>query len=288
MGQQLAHQVFSDETLSKVYFRLVMKERLHLDAPQTFNEKLQWLKLYYYPRQPLAVQCADKYAVRDYVAQKGLKELLVPLLGCWESPAFIPWETLPEQFVLKCNHGCAYNIVCRDKAAFDRRAAAKQLGRWQKEDFGAFNIEPHYSQIISRKILCEQYLGEKLVDFKFFCFHGVPQYAYVSRDLLHDRSAQIGFYTLDGQKMPLRRGDYEDISDFVWPECYDEMLVAARVLCRDFPFVRVDFFLAGHRYYFAELTFTPGACMMPFEPKEYDQAWGRLLDLGKAVGANGA
>ena len=113
--QVIAHKFVSNETMSKFYYRIVLKKKLNLDNPKTFNEKLQWMKLYYYPNNPLVVKCADKFAVREYIESRGYKDLLVPLLGSWERADDIEWEILPDKYVLKCNHGCAYNIVCTSR-----------------------------------------------------------------------------------------------------------------------------------------------------------------------------
>lgn len=277
--QVAAHKIFSNEIMSKFYYRIVLKKKLNLDNPQTFNEKLQWLKLYYYPENPLVVKCSDKYAVREYISEEGYKDLLVPLLEEWNRADEIDWDKLPEKFVLKCNHGCAYNIVCDSKSNLDKENTRKQLNAWLKEDFGAFNIEIHYSKIRPHKIICEEYLGANITDYKFFCFNGEPKFIYVSKDLIHDRQAQIGFFNLDGSKMDLKRDDYADVKEIKLPRFFDEMKEVATNLCKDFPFVRVDFFLANDRYYFAELTFTPSACMMPFNPEKYDFEWGKLIDL---------
>lgn len=277
--QVLAHHILSDEMLSKLYYRIYLKKPLNLKNPQTFNEKLQWMKLYYLPQNPLVVQCADKFAVRDHIQEKGYGDKLVPLVGVWDRVEDIDWDKLPNQFVIKCNHGCAYNIVCADKSEFDIETAKRDLKQWIKEDFGAFNLELHYSQIKEHKIICEEFLGENITDYKFFCFNGKPKYIYVSTDLIHDRQAQIGFFYLDGSKMPLTRDDYTDIPSVTLPPFFDEMKAMAAKLAADFPFVRVDFFLANGQYHFAELTFTPGACMMPFNPKRFDLEWGKMIDL---------
>lgn len=277
--QVVAHKLFSNEFMSKLYFKIVLKEKLDLKNPRTFNEKLQWLKLYYYPQNDLAVKCADKYRVREYIKYKGYENTLVPLLGAWDNVEDIDWDSLPNKFVLKCNHGCAYNIVCNDKTEFDRIKAKKQLNTWLKEDFGAFNIEPHYSNIKKHKITCEEFLGDNLVDYKFFCFNGIPKFIYVSSDLIHDRQARIGFFNIDGSKINLKRDDYASIEKIELPSFYNEMLEMASKLCKDFPFVRVDFFVTDNKYYFAELTFTPSACMMPFNPKEIDLEWGNMLNI---------
>lgn len=277
--QVLAQRLLPDAFLSRIYFRLVLKKKLNLKHPETFNEKLQWLKLNVFPKDDTVVRCADKVAVRSYVEEKGYGDLLVPLLGVWEDPEEIEFNSLPERFVLKCNHGCAYNLLCHDRAQFDEAAARRQLKSWLKEDFGAFNVELHYSRIQPHLVLCEEYLGSCITDYKFFCFHGEPKFIYVSSDLVHDRQAEIGFFYLDGSKMPLRREDYTDIASVEFPPFFEEMRATAERLSQDFPFVRVDFFLANGRYYFAELTFTPSACMMPFNPDHYDREWGDLLRL---------
>ena len=277
--QVLAHNVFSNESLSKLYFKIVLHKSLNLDNPQTFNEKIQWMKLYYYPKNSNVVNCADKYAVREYIKNKGYGDKLVPIIGVWDSADDIDWDKLPERFVLKCNHGCAYNIVVSNKSKLDKSATIKQLNKWLKEDFGAFNIEIHYSAIKHHRITCEEFLGENITDYKFFCFNGEPHCIYVSTDLIHDRQAQIGFFYLDGKKMSLYRDDYVDIPEVTLPPFFDEMKEAAEILCKGFPFVRVDFFLANNTWYFAELTFTPSAGMMPFNPESYDLEWGKMIDL---------
>lgn len=277
--QVVVHKLFSNEFMSKLYFKIVLKEKLDLKNPRTFNEKLQWLKLYYYPQNDLAVKCTDKYRVREYIKDKGYENTLVPLLGAWDNVEDIDWDSLPNKFVLKCNHGCAYNIVCNDKTEFDRKKAKKQLNTWLKEDFGAFNIEPHYSNIKKHKITCEEFLGDNLVDYKFFCFNGIPKFIYVSSDLIHDRQAKIGFFNIEGSKINLKRDDYASIEKIELPSFYNEILEMASKLCKDFPFVRVDFFVTKNKYYFAELTFTPSACMMPFNPKEMDLEWGEMLNI---------
>ncbi len=281
--QVLAQKVLPNAFLSKIYFKVVLKKNLNLKNPQTFNEKLQWCKLYYYPKNPLVVQCADKYAVREYIRAKGYEKTLVPLLGAWEKSSDINWDDLPDKFVLKCNHGCAYNILCSDKSSLDIKKTENQLTSWLKEDFGAFNVELHYSKIKPRMITCEEYLGDCITDYKFFCFNGKPRFIYVSTDLVHDRQAQIGFFNLDGTKMELKRDDYTDIESVEFPSYFDEMQKMAEDLSKDFPFVRVDFFIANGRYYFAELTFTPSACMMPFNPDRFDLEWGRMMDISKEL-----
>lgn len=279
-GQVLAQHIMPDEWMCKFYSRILLKKKVDLKNPKTFNEKIQWLKLHDYPNNDLVIQGADKYRVRKYVEEKGLKNILVPMIADWDNPEKINWEELPDKFVLKCNHGCAYNILCADKSSFDKEDAVKKMKKWMKEDFGAFNIETHYSKIVPH-ITCEEYLGECIIDYKFFCFNGEPKYIYVSSDLVHDRQAQIGFFYLDGTKMPLIRDDYAPMDIEELPPFFENMKKDAELLCEDFPFVRVDFFVANNTYYFAELTFTPSGGMMPFNPDKYDLEWGENMDISK-------
>lgn len=281
MAQVMAYHILPHKALSRIYYTVLLHNKLNLKNPQTLNEKLQWLKLYYFPDNPLVIQCTDKYQVREYVENKGFGNKLTKLLGVWEKAEDIGWDLLPEKFVLKCTHGCAYNIICKDKETFDKAKATRQLNKWLKEDFAAFNVEIHYGKISPRRIIAEEFLGDKLIDYKFFCFHGQPQFFYVSSDLIHDRQAEIGFFDIDGSKIPLIRDDYKDIGNITMPECFTEMTETAKVLSEEFPFVRVDFFKTETSYTFAELTFTPSAAMMPLNPKSYDTKWGAMLDLTK-------
>lgn len=278
-AQMIAYHILPKRTLSGIYFRILVHQKLNLDNPQTLNEKLQWLKLYYFPNNPLAIKCTDKYQVREYVESKGCGDYLTVNLGTWESVEDVEWDKLPNKFVLKCTHGCAYNILCKDKNIFNFDDAQKKLKRWLKEDFSVFNVEPHYGKIRPRRIIAEEYLGDAIIDYKFFCFSGKPKFFYVSSDLIHDRDAEMGFFEMDGTKIPLIRDDYKDIGNIEMPKCLPQMIDVAKILSEDFSFVRVDFFLVGDTFKFAELTFSPASGYMPINPKEYDYKWGLLLDL---------
>lgn len=277
--QTIAFSILPHDTLSKFYYRIYLHEGLNIDNPQTLNEKLQWYKLNYCPNNSLVVQCSDKYQVRSYIEEKGYGSYLVGLIGVWEDAKDIDWDKLPQKFVLKCSHGCAYNILCKDKSTFDKNAAVKQLNVWLREDFSKFNVELHYGKIKPRRVICEEYLGDVMIDYKFFCFSGEPQFFYVSSDLVHDRQAEMGFFNMDGSKIPLIRDDYKDIGNLAMPACLPDLVEAAKALSEHFPFARIDFFQMGDSFKFAEITFTPAAAMMPINPKEYDVEWGNLLEL---------
>ena len=127
--QAMAHSIVPDEVMAKLYGRIILGKWMNLDNPKTFNEKISWLKIHYFPSNELVVQCANKFTVREYIIKKGLGLLLVPLLGAWNRVDEIDWDSLPSKFVLKCNHGCAYNIVCHDKANFDAVSPYEHLSR---------------------------------------------------------------------------------------------------------------------------------------------------------------
>lgn len=183
--QVIASYIIPDEYLRKIYYWVILKRKLHLANPVTFNEKIQWLTRNYLAKNDLVSKCCDKFAVREYIKEEGLSNLLTSLYGSWDNAVKIDWATLPDKFVLKCSHGCAYNILCPDKNKLDKEKTVKQLNEWLKEDFGRFNLELHYSKIKNHKIICEEYLGDCITDYKFFCFNGKPKFVYVSNDLIH-------------------------------------------------------------------------------------------------------
>ena len=278
--QVLAAKIFPLQMMDKIYTKILCGYIPNLSNPQTFNEKVQWLKLNYFPNNDLVVSMTDKYKVRSVLKKMGLEKLLPELYFVADSADDIPWETLPDKFVIKCNHGCAYNIICSDKSTFDIDLAKKKIKKWLKQDFGLYNIEPHYSKI-ERKVFAEKFLGNKLVDYKFFCFNGEPKFLYVSLDLAHDSTAKMSYFDVAWNKLPLIRDDYADYTDVKKPDCFDELLHYARILSKPFPFVRADFYVIDETPIFSEMTFTPSAGMMPVCPRHYDRDWGKMIDLNQ-------
>lgn len=265
---------------SKIMYRKIMGKPLKLDPPSTFNEKIEWLKLYKWPDDPLAAQCADKLRVRDYVSKKGCAQYLNGLYASWGSAEEIIWEELPQQFVMKCNHGCGYNIICSCKDTLDIGATTKQLQKWMNEDFSLVSGELHYAPI-ERKIICERYLGKDIEDYKFFCFDGVPKFFYISRNVDGDfHNMRADFFNSDGSKAAFSRTDHRsfDTPPHI-PENLDEMLVLSHRLSEDFPFARIDLFNVEGKIFFSEITLTPSAGQMPLSPAEWDEKIGEWLTL---------
>ncbi len=281
--QAAACKVLRYTFMSRVYYRILMKKKLHLKNPQTFNEKLQWLKLYSYPHDAAVIQCADKYRVREYLTERGYGHCLNELIGVWDNARDIDWASLPERFAIKCNHGCAYNIICGDRATFDTAVAEKQLNRWMKEDFSLYNCEVHYRHI-EPKIICEKYIetedGFFPVDYKFFCFNGEPKFIGVFID--REVGLRRVFLDLDWKPLPYAKENGDSVA-LKKPECYDEMLKTVKDLCRDFTFVRVDLYAMDQKVVFGELTFTPSGALADYLTPEADLALGQMLDISKEM-----
>ena len=263
---------------NKIMYRVRMKKKLNLKNPKTFNEKINWLKIYDYPNNELVIRCADKYLVREYLKEKKLSKYLVKLIGDWDSPDDIDFEKLPNRFVLKCNHGCGYNVICSDKSKLNLDVTRQKLLKWMKEDFGVVSSEPHYSKV-KKKIICEEFLEDEILDYKFFCFKGEPKFFYIAQNIEGDfHNMQADFFYPDGNLADFSRTDHKHFEKLpVIPDNLDEMLDISRKLSRDFDFVRVDLFNVGGKIYFSELTFTPCAGFMPLSPKEKDYEFGEWM-----------
>ncbi len=274
---------FSPTLVSKIRYRQNFGKKLNLKNPRGFNEKLMWLKLNTYNKNPLVVQCADKVRVRDYIKKRGCEEILVDCLGVYEKPEDIPWHTLPQKFVLKCNHGAGYNIICTDKDKLDSVAETKRLSGWLKEKYWRTHAEIQYRYITPR-IICETYLqpesGRVPDDYKVFCFDGKAEYIMLCRGRGSEREK---FYFVDKNWnfLPWEINSVgDDTSGIKRPSCLKELFAYAEKLSAGFPFVRIDFYVLGDRIYFGEMTFTPCGCLDPYYTEEGYKVLSRRLKLG--------
>lgn len=242
-----------DNIYDRVRFRQNIGSRLHYHHPVTLNEKLMWLNRYWQPQ--LKADCADKYKVRQYVQEKGLEQILIPLLGMYHNADEINFDELPEQFVLKCNHGCGYNLFCRDKQSFDVVQARNQLNKWLQEDYSQVAGERHYANI-QPCIVCEQLISEKPpLEYQFWCVNGKPDSCLACRKNM-DGTYDSWSYSLDWQRIYER--PHENEENLPCPTNYQQMQQYAEILSAPFPFVRVDFYEVNNKVYLAELTFTGG------------------------------
>lgn len=264
-------------------FRKYTGKSINLKNPQTYSEKIRYIMLHSGQDRLMAL-CADKYNVRGYVKKKGLGFLLNPLYGIYDNVDEIDINALPDQFVLKCVHGSAYNVICKDKAEFDWEKEKKKLQEWQKENYGYKFGEFFYCHIKPR-IICEKYLEDvngELLDYKVHCFGGEPKMIQVDFDRYTKRRHTRNFYNTDWEDIPVRvlypRNRKRKQEE---PEDLKQMLEYARILSKDFPMVRVDFYYIDKKIIFGELTFAHGCGIEKIIPPEYDELWGSWIDLPK-------
>lgn len=267
-----------DAYVQGAQFKQAHGRRLNFAAPATFNEKLHWLIRHH--RDPVMTQLADKYAVRDYVAARLGSSFLNDLYGVWDDPTAIPFDALPESYVLKVNHGSGQNIFCRETARLNRPKIRAQLAQWLRRSEYWHSREWAYKDIPPR-ILCERLLSDEQgnvpADYKIFCFNGQPgmiqvdidRFAEHQRDLFDSEWQPLPFsleYPPTGQAIPR-------------PATLDVMLSAAKTLSQGFPFVRVDLYSIRDRVIFGEMTWYPEGGLGHFMPESADRALGDLLNL---------
>ena len=272
-----------DKPMLRLQYRIKLGRRLNLKDPQRFTEKLQWYKLNY--RNPLMKQCVNKYTVRDYVRQKGLEEILIPLLGHYARPEEIDLDALPERFVLKKQHGGGGLdvIVCRDKSSLRRETILRDLAiTADRVRSGGGGREWAYwdteTGIVAEELLVNERDPEAGVeDYKFFCYNGRAEYLVVDADRYtgHKRN----FYDRDWNNLHVTSDCPACEREIEKPEHFERMLEIAEQLSRDFPFVRVDLYNIGGRIYFGELTFYPWSGYVQFQPDETDFLLGKDFEL---------
>ena len=253
--------------------------------PQTFNEKLQWLKLYYH--KPEFTVLADKYAVKQYIANKLGAEYVIPLLGVWDRPEEIDFDSLPNQFVLKCNHTSGIGlIICKDKSKLDVKDAIKELNRGLKDNYYKSAREWPYKDI-PRKIIAEEYKEDEscveLKDYKLYCFNGEPKFIQVDFGKTKGKTRRDftrNIYDMNWQLMDVQFSHPNDPSTIIpKPSQFEKMKDLARVLSKGEPFLRTDFYNIGDQIYFSEITFYPIAGFGWFKPKEWDKKFGEMIEL---------
>lgn len=258
------------------YTRMTGK-KIDIDNPVTYNEKMQWQKLYDSTRQKAVL--SDKYAVRQFVAEKIGEEYLVPLLGVYKSFDEIDFDTLPNQFVLKANHASGWNIIVKDKARFNKKDAAAKFKKWMGRDFSfSFGFQFHY-KYIERRIVCEKYLEniDGLDDYKFLCFNGKVHYIW--KDMGRYNGHCRNLYDTSWNLLPVKYGYPNTDYPVAPPENLQKMIEIAEVLSAGFPQLRVDLYEVDGRIYFGELTFTSTSGTKQFEPDDWDRKLGELFEV---------
>lgn len=248
---------------TKVTYYGKFHRSIDLENPKTLDEKIQWLKLNTYLDNPLVTQCADKYAVREYVEECGCKEILNDLYHVWDNVDEIDWESLPDKFVIKWNFGCGQNLICRDKHKLNIEETKQLLKEWYKlhDKFYLSYSEMQYKNIVP-KLICEKLIepeiGDLPLDYKLYCFNGEAKYVMLCTDR---ESGHPKYYFFDRERnlVRLNKRGLEAPEGFTitMPDGYDKLFEYADKLSGPFPFVRADFYLEKGQVIFGELTFTP-------------------------------
>ena len=266
---------------SKILYKFHTHKKLNLKNPTLFNEKLMYLKLKDYRYNDLVAKCSDKIAVRDYIKENKLDFLLNKIYVIVEDANYINFDALPEKFALKCNHGCKYNIICTDKANFDKNKAIKTLNKWRKTKFGYETCEPHYFKI-KPLIFAEQYIasdeGIMPNDYKIYCFNGEAKIILVCSE--REKDLKRSFFDLDWNRLNYEKPEFHTDHEFKKPKNLDKMIEYANILSKPFKFVRVDFYEEDGKVLFGELTFTPARCCGEVYTDEANLELGNMLDLG--------
>ena len=271
-----------DEEYLRRKFKACMDQELNLENPQTFNEKLQWLKLY--DRKPEYTMMVDKYKVREYIKEKLGEEYLIPLLGVWDDPDEIDFDALPDQFVLKCNHNSGLGMcICKDKSKLDIPKVKEELRKGLAQDYYLTGREWPYKNV-PRKIICEKYMVDddstsELTDYKFMCFKGKVYCSFVCNERFSKDGLKVTFYDKKWAKMPFERHYKSSEAVIPKPFNYGKMIQLAEQLSAEIPFVRVDFYEINKKVYFGELTLFPGSGFEEFTPEEWDYKLGSMITL---------
>ena len=274
-----------DEEYLKKMFKAAVGYDLNLENPQTFNEKLQWLKLY--NRKPEYTLMVDKYLVKDYVAEKIGRQYIIPTIAVYDSPDEIDFDKLPNQFVLKCNHNSGLGMyICKDKSKLtvkDIRHIKKGLSKGLAQDYYLHCREWPYKNI-KRKIIAEEFLKESsrpdadsLVDYKWFCFNGEPKLMYIGTDA--SRHPACDWFDMDFNFVDVRDKDPNSGTLPKKPVTFEEMKGYARILAQGTKFLRVDFYVIDDHVYVGELTFFHNGGISAIRPENMDLRLGGGLSI---------
>lgn len=276
--------LIADKPYLKNLYRCQMGEKLDLRNPHTFNQKIQWLKLY--DHNPLYTTMVDKYAMKQYVSDIIGPEYVVPLLGVWDKPEDIDWDALPEKFVLKTTYGGGGSvIICKDKNKFDKEAAVAKLRRLMKTDIYNLLCEWPYKNV-PKRIIAEQFLETSedcLKDFKFYMFDGVCKALFIASDRASGET-KADYFDASFKKLNFTWGyPHAEVSPQK-PESFDEMVQLAEKLSKGLPHVRVDFYEVNGKAYFGELTFYDASGFAKFDPKEWDEIFDEWITVPDKLG----
>ena len=282
LEKNISFDWMSDKAFIKMKYRASMDKKLNLKNPKTYNEKLQWLKLY--DRNPLYTKLVDKYEVKNIVADIVGDKYVIPTLGVWDRFDDIDFGALPDQFVLKCTHDSGGLVIVTDKSKFDLESAKKKIENalvtnfYKKSREWPYKNVPH--RIIAEQFMIDNDLGE-LRDYKFFCFNGEPKYLFIASDRNKaGQEVKFDYFDIDFNRLPLRQAVHPNSTYLIErPQKYEEMIGLVSQLSKGIPQVRIDLYEVNGQVYFGEYTFFHHGGMVPFIPEEYDYIWGKQIIL---------
>lgn len=274
-------RLYPDVFFVKVQYYLTTGEKLNLKNPQTFNEKLQWLKLY--DRRPEYTTMADKILAKEYVAKIIGDEYIVPTYGIWNKFEEIDFNKLPNQFVLKPNHsgGNSGVVICKNKSNLNISNVQKKINKLLKTNLYYKTREWPYKNI-EPKILAEQLLDDGneggVWDYKFYCFNGKPKLMLIATER-NSGNTKFNYFDMDFNPLDFQQGGERSEVTFKKPECFDLMIEFSEKLSKNIPHLRVDFYYVNNKIYFSELTFFDSSGFATFEPEEWNYKLGSYIDL---------
>lgn len=271
---------FPDKLFQKWDYWIFNKKRLSFKNPQTYNEKLQWLKYYY--RNPAYIPLVDKYEVRKFVEEKVGSEILIPCLGIYEKWDDIDFSKLPNSFVIKCTHDSGSVVICKDKNNFDFDSARKKIERGLSQNQFYKSREWCYKNVKPR-IIIEEFLenddGTSIIDYKFMCFDGVSKVVDILRGKNRNETVEETYFDIDLCPYKVTQGHPNISVEIKKTSIYEKMVEYATILSENIPHVRVDFILVNDKIYFTELTFFNSGGRCPFNPESFDYFLGGCLNL---------
>lgn len=272
---------WSDEKYIKKEYFLNFGKELNLETPKSFNEKIQWLKIH--DRKPIYTTMVDKLAAKEYVASLIGDEYIIPLLGVWDTPDEIDFESLPKQFVLKTTHDSGGIAICRDKTKLDIDGTKKKLRNSLRRDYYLVHREWPYKNVKPR-IIAEQYMEDEeikeLKDYKIFCFDGIAKALFIASDRqTKGQETKFDFFDMNFKHLNIKNGHPNAEYVPAKPMCFNEMRTLAEKLSKGIPHLRVDFYEVNGKIYFGELTFSHWSGLVSFEPEEWDNEFGKWIKL---------
>ncbi|MGN1190496.1 MAG: ATP-grasp fold amidoligase family protein [Candidatus Ornithospirochaeta sp.] len=269
-----------DRKYLELRYRMIAGKELNLDNPRSFDDKLQWLKLY--DHNPFYTSIVDKYEAKKYISDKVGESYVPKLYGVWDKYDDIDFDSLPSSFVLKCTHDSGGVVICPDKSNFDFNKAKKVINRSMNKDFYLQKREWPYKDV-KHRIIAEEFLAddsgeeEGLMDYKFLCFNGQPKVMYIGNDIRDD--SHEDFFDMDFNHLSLQMGYSMAPECPKRPKSFDKMKELAEVLSKDFLHIRVDFFEIDGRPYVGELTFFQNEGITMTTPPEWDERLASWIDL---------